>query len=317
MGLVCEHLATADLCVDDVSAAITELVEVMGFPKPGRAGRQNFVHQGWDVLFSRVNRDAVRAPTLFELLAPLDGPDEPHSRIGRITVQRQRGRAIRSHATVVMTSCLDELVSQVRNRGVPHWLQPIEDELAPFARLWIGVRPNDLACYDPTVDFGLMLEFVPADAKGKARERPAESSPEATRFDRIIGREFIVKSIDATASFLRETFNWLSQHEVRDEPKRGYRFVTMECADPNGGALKLVEPLSGTGQHGNSFLGEVTTGAGRIVIASSDLEGIALEFDAKGINYALHAAGRYEPRTLIPQLPILGDALAIVPIPHF
>ena len=315
MHSICEHLATADLCVEEMSSAIEELVERLGFPPPSRRGRKDFPHEGWDVLFARINPDAVSAPTLFELLAPLDGCAAPDPRSGRLAMERQKTRNIRSHATVVMTNQLDLLVDRVRRRGIRHWLQPIEDERAPFPRLWIGVAPNDLTSYDPSVDYGLMLEFVPTTSKTPARPRgPAQDRPDEAPYTRIAARDFIVKSVENTAGFLQDVFGWSAQHQALEEPERGYRFVTLELDDPFGAALRLVQPLA-TNDAEPLFLADNSPGAGRITIVTADLEGVANALAAQSIDYRLQPAGRHEPETIVPQLPVLGEAFAIVAAP--
>ena len=308
---ICDFLFSADLCVGKVEPAADELVNRLGLPRPGPKAYVRYPEEGWDVVFALVNKAFAAAPTRLELIAPLEG-NGPGPRV----YQRQAPRPIRTHATVVATPVLDEVVERVRRAGVAHWLQPATDHV-PFDRLWLGSPPGDLGKYDRAADGGFVFEFIPSNSSAFAPGLFAAPQDEPklgqAGYRRIVHRSFVVADLDAKLRLLADVLGWLPAHEVRDEPSRGYRFVTMTANHAHGAALRIVQPTSADSTAGRTLASQ-GEGPWAITLSAYDLSVTVADLRARGVHVDEFPAGQFEPEALVPHLSSEIDApFVIVP----
>lgn len=316
MVSICDFLFSADLGVPDAAAAGAELMGRLGLPQPGPAAHVRYPDEGWDVIFALVNKAFAAAPTRLELIAPLDPPGAAGARIGRRVFDRQAPRRVRTHATVVATPAMAELVERVRRAGALHWHQPPAEDV-PFERLWMGSPVGDLATYNPEADGGFVFEFIPSGSSAfppKLFETPNDAPrPGETGFRRIRSRAFLVADLDAKLRKLETTFGWEPAHPVREEPGRGYRFVTMAANHGHGAALRIVQPTEPDSAAGRALADE-GPGPWAITLAAFDLEATAADLISRGVSFRRTPAGKHEPEALIPELsPTLDAPIVIVP----
>jgi hypothetical protein len=312
---ICDFLFSADLCVQAVTPAIEELVARLGIPQPGPAAYTQYEDEGWDTIFALVNKSFSAAPTRLEIIAPLDPPGARPARAGRRIHEAQDPRLWRTHATVVATPDMTNLVEKVRKSGARHWLQPPAEDVT-FERLWMGIGPHEAADYDAAADGGFRFEFIPSDSPAfppKAFTRPLdEAKPGEVGMRRIRYRAFLVADLDASLRRLEAVFGWEPAHPVRSEPRHGLRFATMSANQPHGAHLRLIEAMDPDTAVGADYAAQ-GPGPYTITLSAFDLEASAADLSLRQTAFKRVEPGLYTPGALVPILsPGLGAQFAII-----
>jgi hypothetical protein len=298
---VCDFLYSADLLVAAADQALERLEAVLDLSPPGPRAYARSEAEGWDVIFAQVNDDLAVAPTRLEIVAPLDrkgGKPSP----ARKVFEGQAPRAWRTHATVVATPDLPGLVERVRRAGARHWLQ-LKDDKIPFDRLRAGVPEGDLADYDPAADGGFRFTFIPSDCPAfppevfrRPHDKPQRGDPGMRR---IRARTFLVNDIDESLRRLEAVFGWTPADPVREEPSRGYRFVSMSSNHPHGATLRLIQATNPDTRVGRDFAAQ-GPGPYVITIVTYDLDAMEAALADRGAPARRLEPGKWDSGAILP-----------------
>lgn len=316
---ICDFLFSADVVVPSRPVALDALIKEIGLRPPPPGANKYYEGAGWDVTFAGVGPDKAQAPTTLEIMAPFDIPADrlgkPGQRnVGMPVYMAQAPRSWRTHATVIVTSELDSVIARVRESGRRHFYQGPPD-MPGFPRIWLGIASADHVDYRAQADCGLRLEFIPRGASSFSVEH-VDTTPDTPRpgeagIRRILSRDFLVEDLDAVLRDLDATFGWQPDHEVREEPGRGYRFASMSRNFPQGAGLRLIQATDPDTKIGREFKSE-GPGPYSIVCSVFDLDATAADLEARQTDFTRASAGRHEPEALHVLSPNLGAPFVFV-----
>jgi hypothetical protein len=212
----------------------------------------------------------------------------------------QRDRPLKSHGTPIASSAVDELIDQVRSRGLRHWVQPSMEGF-PFLRLWMGITADDLAGYRPDTDGGLMIEVV--DTKtlmlpAGVFEAPADDGVDlrAGDMDRTAARCFLVRELDRSLDQVAETFAW----EPELGPERGddgSRRARLGFKLAQSARIELLEPA--TDSDAGRFLDAWGPGVWSVRVGVRDLDAKAGDLRSRGTRFTTVRTGFEQPHTVL------------------
>lgn len=234
-----DYMFSADIFVEDMYKQTEALVARFGVHEPGP---RSIVTDSDDAhaVICRLNRDIARAPTRLEIIQGTGSLGHWNGHHIMEAWTSQSARPVRFHNTVFVTSDLDALAENLRERGVP----TITDTTLEFARLWIGIAPNDRQRYDPSADAGLRMEVLegssfPIDADPAGVPPP----PDPGALVRVVNRSFIVSNLDEVLATLETNLGWERDGPVVERRGAGYREATLSCRARLSAKLLLREPI--------------------------------------------------------------------------
>ena len=246
MSSVCDFLFSADMLVPKPREAIDQMIETIGLRRPGPRAYVDYEHSGWDCVFALVNPAWEVGPTRLEVIGPKQYADTPELSRAQLISSVQGAKPCKTHATVIATPRMDELVAHVRRLGLRHWLEEGSGETS-FPRLWMGIEDEGFV-YQPDADAGLIIEVLPSDSAAFTPKLfltppPVPVDPVPGQMVRILSRAYLVDDIEATVRVLGRNLLWEAEGEVIDDDEAGYRRVIMSRNHKQGAALKLLQPL--------------------------------------------------------------------------
>lgn len=305
-----DYMFSADMCVPDPHATAAQLVETIGLREPKPTAHVEYPESGWDVIFALANKSISLAPTRLELIGPKQWPETPRASNGRRIFDMQGSRACKTHASVVVTPRMDDLIDHVRKAAVRHWLQVANDEV-PFDRLWIGAAEGDPGDYDRSADAGLIIEVLPSNAptyfpQFTTKVPPEPENPADGDFIQIVSRAHFTDDLDATLKTLERNLAWEPAGPIIEDRAAGYRFASMSYNYAHGAKLKLVEPLDV-----DSYVGRYYSAWGpgpyAIRFAVYGLEAKAAELEERGTGFTRLSATKHTPELLAPDPKYTGN----------
>lgn len=286
-----EMLLSADMMVPDPDAMTELLVDKLGIHKHPN-WRQAFDNHPYIAHFLRVQKSLAIAPTRIEPQVHLDRPNlgDPlfHDHLKGLEHFQGRHRPILTHSIVLVTwkAKLDALIQRLAERKARFRLAQRTPEME-FDRLWLGVMPEDLR-YEPSVDGGLCIEFIPMEptlmpAEAFAVPPPRVTDPVPGELLRVTARGFIVRDLDFTLDRLAENLEW--EPESNDDlPQAGYRRARMGFTMPHSAKLDIVQPTRWDSECG-LYLHNWGPGPHFIRIGVHDLAAKAEQLNERGIRY--------------------------------
>ncbi|MCU6453125.1 hypothetical protein LPN01_03430 [Sphingomonas sp. A2-49] len=244
-----EMLLSADMMVPDPDAMTDLLVSKLGIHSHPK-WRQAFDNHPYIAHFLRVQKSLAIAPTRIEPQVHLDRPNpgDPlfHDHLKGLERFQGRHRPMLTHSVVLVAwrEKMEALIERLHDRKLRFRLAQRTPEM-PFDRLWLGVTPEDLA-YDPSVDGGLCIEFIPLEPTQMPAEvfdvpPPRVANPAPGELLRVTARGFLVRDLDFTIGKLRDNLDW-EPEQVDTLPGEGYRRARMGFTIGHSAALDIVEP---------------------------------------------------------------------------
>jgi hypothetical protein len=236
-------LASADLLVDDASAAAQRLQRALGVLPARGLWLQQWPAWGFEAHWCRVARQLDRAPTHIEIIAPSGTPDPAvdHPHIADL-YQSQAPRAYRTHSTPVAVADLDALLARLDEAQAPYRLDLPAEEL-PFPRLWLGRSAECPGLYDPRADGGLYLELLPTSSLGIPilTEPVAPAAKPGDGLVRVAARMMLVDDVNKVLQILQRTLGW--EPEQAPTLERGALRARLGFRHTHSAHLELVEPV--------------------------------------------------------------------------
>jgi hypothetical protein len=244
-----DFLLSADFVVDDADAALASFVEVLGLPDQDPRWRMAGPRNPYVAWMARVQRSMAHAPTRLEIIsvspAPVADPEDPALKPALDNVIKFQGaaRPVKTHATVLVSSHFDEILTRLSRRRVPYRLSPKTEEMS-LDRVWVGVSA-DGAIYDPSYDAGLAIEILPVGPFGAVYKDPtsAQTARTAGGLVRVESRSFLVRDLDSSLRALSLYLDLEADGPVELIADDGYRRARMRLGLTTGCALELVEPV--------------------------------------------------------------------------
>jgi len=240
---VYDLLMSADMLVDDATSVVHDLERSVFLPPPHRSWHQAWEGWGFEAYWCRVSPDLATAPTRLQVISPLGEPSPSvlHPAIG--TVLRSYGdRPVKLHSTPVGVQDVRALAERLEKAGAAYRVDE-PDEIMPFPRLWVG-RPDahDPASYDPTVDGGLFLEFVPTEELLLPESTAAAADPDpsaAGPLVRVERKSFLTEDLDLFLERLERNLDW-APREVRTTAHG--RSALLGFNLPHSADLEILQP---------------------------------------------------------------------------
>ncbi len=303
-----DFLLSADLMVPDPDATSEMLVRRLGvLAHPN--WRQAFPTHAYVAHFLRVHRSLAVAPTRIETqghaeisLPPADPFFPPY--LNSLVAFQGPDRPIKTHATVLVTGQLDELMSRLVRRRVPFRIAP-RDEIMAFDRVWVGTTPEDPR-YNPAFDGGLCIEILSSAPLQMPPETFSESPPQprdlpAGGLVRVTGRGYLVRDLDNTLRVLSSNLGWEPVGPVELARDEGYRVARMGFAVPHSATVDLIEPVRWNSPTGY-YLHTWGPGPYYIRIGVNGLEEKAADLTERGTRF-----------TRLPEGSVIGPRLQVDP----
>jgi hypothetical protein len=157
-----ELLLSADFMVPDPDAMAESLHQRLGIHKHPN-WRQAFPNHTYIAWFLRVHKAMAVAPTRLEPQGHLDKPNlgDPlfPAHLEGLSAFQGHERPLKTHSTVLVAKDVMEVADRLARKRLPFRVARVTPEM-PFDRLWVGVTP-ERPHYEPSVDGGLCLEFIP------------------------------------------------------------------------------------------------------------------------------------------------------------
>ena len=278
-----DAMLSADLVSEDVDRDVAVLVAAIGIDVPGPRSVLEPPGHGVRVIWARVGRSRASSPTLLEFIglrSPSRDPDFMHARVGA-----QGRRPVRTHATVLTSSDLSDVIRHVRGSGVRHRVSP-PTETFPFPRLWFGVSPEQPAQYEPSTDAGLWLEVIPTEAAGVSLDAIptiARSKVGTGRIDRIARRRFVVSDLATALSKLEDCLGLVPTETWSTQSFRGARF---SFGIETSAHMEVVEALDDRTELG-SFSAKWGEGPHAIVFAVNGLDAFGEQLTRRGTAFSV------------------------------
>lgn len=237
-------LVSADAYVPDHAVAMRMVADELGIPAVSdrhivRAPEQRTM---WS--FAKVHRDRRVAPTMLEILGPMEAPPGTpfpgdYDFIPEIAAA-QGDRPARLHSTVVGVTDVYALAERFAGLGLPYRLNEPTDFL-PLPRLWLGFGADRPGVYQPEADGGLHLEFLPSKWLGLPEpEALGDVDVPDDRPVRIVARTLLVADLDETLRRLEHNVGWSPSGETfrTDDGVRRCRLVP---GYPRSAVIELLE----------------------------------------------------------------------------
>jgi hypothetical protein len=288
-----DYMFSADIFVEDMYKQTEALVARFGVHEPGP---RSIVTDSDDAhaVICRLDRDISRAPTRLEIIQGTGslGHWNGHHIMEAWTSQRER--PVRFHNTVFVADDLEALAGDLQRRGVP----TITDTTLQFARLWIGIAPDDRQRYDPTADAGLRMEVLDGSSFPIDTEPPrAAGQPDPGALVRVVNRSFIVSDLDQALATLERNLGWEPESPVIEWRGAGYREATLSCRARLSAKLLLREPV-GADSAVAAFHTRWGDGPYAIGISVAGLEAKAEQLQAAGVPFTAVLEDDAEPTAL-------------------
>ncbi len=301
-----EMLLSADMMVPDPDGMTELLVTKLGVHSHPR-WRQAFDNHPYIAHFLRVQKSLAVAPTRIEPQVHLDRPNpgDPlfHDHLKALEAYQGKRRPILTHSVVLVTweAKLNALIDRLhRNRKSFRLAQRTPD--MDFDRLWLGITPEDLN-YDPSVDGGLCIEFIPMEptrmpAAAFENPPPRVENPQPGELLRVTRRGFLVRDLDFTLPCLKENLEW-EPDSVEDLAGAGYRRARMGFTMAHSATLDILEPTQWDSRAGR-YLNNWGPGLYYVRLGVFDLEAKAEQLREKGVGFSWDAqSDEVEGRPLI------------------
>jgi predicted enzyme related to lactoylglutathione lyase len=264
-------LTSADLLVDDATEVVSSLNRHILLPEPRPSWHQLWPGWGFEAYWCRVRSDLTVSPTRLQVIAPHGDADPAITHPGiRMIYDSQEPRRVRSHSTPIAVPDLEEIRDRLVAQGCAFRVDP-PDSAMEFGRLWVGRRErSDAGLYDPSVDGGLMLEFIPTAAlqlPAGAAEAPAPQLTGDGSLVRVERKSFLVRSLGHVLDALKTNFGWTPSRVLDDGSARRavFGFAYRHSAD-----IEVIEP------HGTTVeaeaLGRWGPGPYQITLSVDDLD---------------------------------------------
>jgi hypothetical protein len=245
-----EFLLSADLMVPDPDATTAMLVSKLGILEHPN-WRQDFADHAYVAHFLRVHKSLAVAPTRIEPQGhvPIDVPaaDPFFSEyLANLADYQSPFRPMKTHATVLATRHLDEILERLMRRRMPFRIAPMDKHMS-WERVWVGVTPENLR-YSPVVDGGLCIELIGVDPLQMPPETfasppPEPKDPEPGSMVRVVGRGFLVRDLDETLRLLSANMDWEPAGPVQLVAEEGYRVAHMQFALSHSASVDIIEPM--------------------------------------------------------------------------
>ena len=279
-------LVSADCVVPDADAMARQLIDRLGVFGHAK-WRHAFDDSGYVAHFLRVNRDRTLAPTVLEPQSHGSRPLEadPHFSIYMSSLKTYLGplRPMLTHANVHAVEDIDWIANRLQKRGLPFRFGPISPD-NPFDRLWVGCTPESPA-YQPSVDGGLCLEFIPYAALAMPAAPPATPAvPQQGEMVRIVSRGWLVRDMDEVLKQLSDNIGLEPGSPV--ERTRDYIRARITYDDRASASLDLITPIEAGSPVGRD-LHTLGPGPYYIRIAVRDLAAKAEDLRARGTRFQI------------------------------
>ena len=286
-----EMLLSADMMVPDPDRMAQLLVEKLGIHAHPN-WRQAFDNHPYIAHFLRVQKSLAFAPTRIEPQVHLNRPNpgDPLFHDQLIALERYQGakRPMLTHSVVLVTweEKLNALIERLHQRKLRFRLAQRTPEM-DFDRLWLGVTAEDLN-YDPSVDGGLCIEFIPMEPTRMPPGAfeippPAPVNPAPGELLRVTARGFLVRDLSFTLGRLEENLDW-TPHSVENLPSEGYRRARMGFTMPHSATLDVIEPEIWNSAAGR-YLNNWGPGLYYIRIGVHDLGAKAEQLRSQGVKF--------------------------------
>jgi hypothetical protein len=244
-----EFLLSADIMVPDPDATASMMVAKLGILEHPN-WRQDFPDHAYVAHFLRVHKSLAVAPTRIEPQGhvPIDVPPaDPFfpEYLANLSEYQSPFRPIKTHATVLITRHLDELLERLTRRRLPFRIAPIDEHMS-WERVWVGVTPENLR-YSPVVDGGLCIEVMSVDPLQMPPETFVTPPPEPRDAEpgsmvRVVSRGFLVRDLDETLRLLSSNMDWEPVGGIEMVPEEGYRVARMKFALAHSASVEIIEP---------------------------------------------------------------------------
>ena len=242
-------LHSPDAVVADVDRTARTLVDRIGLLEPRPAWFQPSLCHGYRALFARVHPSRGVSPSRLEVIS--SGPRSPSPAATDIPAYideiaaMQGSRPCKTHATVLTSSAVSELVEDLRRRGVVHRVDPPSRDLG-HERLWIGFAPDAGPRHSSDDDAGLFFEVIPT----QCLELPAAVAdgmvPDGLevapgKMVRVAARSHLVEHLDPVLATLEDRLSWPVE---RIEGNNGRRRAVMAVNFPRSAGSSWWSPGS-------------------------------------------------------------------------
>ncbi|MFN3725950.1 MAG: hypothetical protein ACK4SZ_06560 [Allosphingosinicella sp.] len=301
-----EMLLSADMMVPDPDGMTELLVTKLGIHSHPR-WRQAFDNHPYIAHFLRVQKSLAVAPTRIEPQVHLDRPNpgDPlfHDHLKGLEAYQGPKRPILTHSVVLVTweAKLNALIDRLHRTRKRFRIAQRTQEM-DFDRLWLGITPEDLN-YDPSVDGGLCIEFIPMEptqmpAAAFSDPPPRVENPQPGELLRVTRRGFLVRDLDFTLACLHENLEW-EPDSVEQLAGAGYRRARMGFTMSHSATLDIVEPTQWDSRAGR-YLNSWGPGLYYVRLGVFNLEAKADQLRQKGVRFTWDAASdEVEGRPLI------------------
>ena len=275
-----------DGIVSDVRATTRLLVDLLGLIEPREAWYQTSTCHGYDALFARVHPSRVLAPSRLEVISghpqrsPSRAADVP-AYIDEVSLA-QGARPLKTHATVLTSSNVEELREHLERAGVRHRIDPPSDDLG-HERLWIGFTPDGGPAYRPDDDGGIRFEVIPTQclalpesvATGELDQVPPIDDGAMTR---IVSRSYLIDDVDELLPLLETRLGWPAD---RVDGRPGARRASMAINFARSARFEFWEP--GYDEEGSEFYSSWGAGTFATRIAVRNLGGKVQQLNDRGV----------------------------------
>jgi hypothetical protein len=289
---VYDFLLAADFMVSDPDATKELLCDRLGLFEQKPSWRQDMPNHSYLTWHLRVHKSLAVAPTRLMVQGHKEVPEPSDPVFGEylqnIAVRQGSARPMKTHAMVLISQRLPELLEKLQRRKLPFRIAPIAEGL-PFDRVWMGVTPDDLH-YTPAVDGGLYIEVMepgplqlPPETWDDPPPGPTDPAPGDTI--RIVSRGYVVRDLDDVLTKLSTNLDWEPSAPVEDVPEEGYRRARMSLSLPHGADVEIVEPTRFDCDSGR-LLATWGPGIFHTRIAVNGLDAKAADLDARGTRWS-------------------------------
>ncbi len=285
-------LLSADFMVPDPDATTRRFVERLGLPEQKPAWRQGFTDHAYVAWFLRVHKSLAVAPTRLEPQGHrvIDRPSKdplfaPY--LDHLAEYQGRARPMKTHATVLITRELPELMEKLARRKLPFRVAPLDDAM-PWDRVWLGVTGDDPR-YEPSVDGGLIVEVMAdwplqlPDATW-SKPPPLPRDPGPGEYVRVQSRGVLVQDVEETVRLLSLNLDWEPLGSIESVPEEGYRRATMGFTMPHSATVEILQPTHYDCAPGR-YLATWGPGPYHVRLAVHGLEARADDLATRGVRF--------------------------------
>jgi hypothetical protein len=294
-------LLSADMMVDDPDAMAELLEKKVGLLR-NPSWRQAFPNHPYVAWFLRTHKSLAVAPTRIEPQGHKDAPNhgDPVFPVYLQSLVEFQGaaRPIKTHATVLITRRLEQLLERLHRHRVPFRVAPLTTEM-PFERLWIGVTP-ERPTYDPAADGGLCIEvmgFAPLQIPDSVWEAPEPLDQPPGSLVRVVRREYLVRDLDVTLAALATNLDLEPEGAVESFSGLGFRRARIGFNVPHSATLDLIEATRWNSEPGR-YVHSWGPGPYRIQISVNGLDAKADQLRTANVEFDVVEADESAPRRL-------------------